>query len=210
LKANKIITNTDKFHCIIAQIPIRLEGLQSSASTDSMLTVNSIGVVRGTNAPIYVDIEDLKGASAITSGTISATGTAGAIGSSTVLAYSKTFTISRPSLILIDATMSVNNIRTTSNTTIADGTPRMFRSYWKLSTSSERYGAATNLWTSSAMETLVLAGILNNNNNCHMVLSAGTYTLEYYVMALWSTNRTVRFDYGGDSNERISIKAIQL
>jgi hypothetical protein len=201
---------TNKLHVSTATNPLRLEGLQSSSSTDSMLTVNSTGVVRRTNAPAYVDIVDLKGTASITAGAMTATGGASTLGVTTQLVYSTTFTLARTSLILIDASTTGKRFQTSSSSPITDGAPRFFRSYWSLSGSTDRYGASSSFYTNSASDVTSVSGTLSNNNSCNMILAAGTHTLELYLTVICSSGRSVRMEYGNDINERISIKAIQL
>ena len=202
---------SNQLHVFAASNPIRVEGLQSSAATDSMLTVNSTGVVRRTNAPAYVNIVDLTGTSAITAGTLSATGGGSTLGFNSVVAYTTTFTLTRSSLILVDASTNCRNFVTTGGAAINDGSMRFFRSYWNFAASTVRYGVNTQLYTNSVnTDTQVLEGSFSNNNGFNTILTPGTYTLNLNIVVACSSSRNAKFDYGNDVSDRISIKAVQL
>ena len=201
---------SNTLHVNAASNPVRLQGLQTGASTDMMLTADATGVVRQASYPQYVNITDLTGTTAITSGTLSVSSTSTTVGGGSVQAYSTTFTLSRASLIIVDASVSFQNVLTTSSTNITDGTPRILRSYWLFSGSTVRYGTASSVYTNSINDTQTLVGTLNNNNGFNIILAAGTYTLQYWVAGNCSSSRSLKFDYGGNLNDRISIKAIQL
>lgn len=201
---------SNTLHVNAASNPVRLQGLQTGASTDMMLTANATGVVRQTSYPQYVNIVDVTGTTAITTGTVSVTGTSTTIGSTTVQAYSTTFTLARASFIVVDASLSFQNVVSTSGINITDGTPRLIRSFWTFSGSTIRYGTASVIYTNTINDTQTLVGTLNNNNGFNIILAAGTYTLQYMVMGHCSSSRNFKFDYGGNLNDRVSIKAIQL
>lgn len=201
---------TNTLHVFAASNPVRLEGLQTGASTDNMLTADATGVVRQVSAPTFVDIADLKGTAAITTGTLSATSSSAALGTATATIYTKTFTLTRTSLVLIDAIIDGDRIRSTSNAVISDGATRMFKTWWEVALSTEKYGANTTAYTNAVLDNPTLWGTWCNNSNCHLVLAAGTYTLNLNVLIACPAFRNVRVDYGNNSNDRISIKAIQL
>ncbi len=201
---------TNTLHVFAASNPVRLEGLQTGASTDNMLTADATGVVRQVSAPTFVDIADLKGTAAITTGTLSATSASAALGTATATIYTKTFTLSRASLVFIDAIIDGDQIRSTSNAVITDGATRMFKTWWELSSATNKYGACTTAYTNAVLDNPTLWGTWCNNSSCHIVLAAGTYTLNLNVLIACPAFRNVRVTYGNNSNDRISIKAIQL
>jgi hypothetical protein len=203
-------TPSNTLHVNAGSNPVRLQGLQTGASSDMMLTADATGVVRQASYPQYVDITELTGTVAITAGSLSVTANAASIGSVTATAYESTFTLLRASLVVVDACMSFESIRTASGTNITDGTPRIFRSYWKFSTSNTRYGTASTTYTNSISDVQTLGGTVTNNNGFNIVLPAGTYTLQYIVVAHCSSSRSVLCNYGANLNDRVSIKAIQL
>ena len=175
-----------------------------------MMTVNSTGVVRRTNAPAYINVMDLTGTAAIAAGSIATTASASTSGSTTTKIYTITFTLARASLLLVDAVVAVKNITTTAGAAITDGSPRMVKSYWQFSTGTNRYGASSTVYTNAVSDTQNLSGIFDNNNGFNTILAAGTYTLDLYILTGCSSNRNFTVTYGSDISDRISVKAVQL
>ncbi len=200
---------SNKLH-VNATDPLRLEGLTTATAGDKSLTVDATGIVHQKDAPTYVDVVNLTGTTAITTNTVSVTAGASALGSLNTVIYTTTFTLTRASIILVDANIASKSILTTGGAMITDGSPRLIRTFWNFSGSTVRYGANSTMYMNTQSDVVTMSGALNNNSSFFTTLAAGTYTLELNLTIVCSSGRNMRATYGNDISDRINIKAIQL